>query len=29
MSGFLLTHFWFGSVFLINLPIIALALVGG
>jgi len=28
-SGFLLTHFWFGSVFLINLPIIALALVGG
>jgi MFS transporter, DHA2 family, multidrug resistance protein len=29
MSGFLLTHFWFGSVFLINLPIIAVALVGG
>ncbi len=29
MSGYLLTHFWFGSVFLINLPIIALALVGG
>jgi EmrB/QacA subfamily drug resistance transporter len=28
-SGFLLTHFWFGSVFLINLPIIAIAFVGG
>jgi EmrB/QacA subfamily drug resistance transporter len=28
-SGFLLTHFWFGSVFLINLPVIALAFVGG
>ncbi len=25
-SGFLLEHFWFGSVFLINVPIIALAL---
>jgi EmrB/QacA subfamily drug resistance transporter len=29
ISGFLLTHFWFGSVFLINLPIIAIAFVGG
>lgn len=29
ISGFLLTHFWFGSVFLINLPIIAVAFVGG
>jgi EmrB/QacA subfamily drug resistance transporter len=28
-SGFLLLHFWFGSVFLINLPIIAIAFVGG
>jgi EmrB/QacA subfamily drug resistance transporter len=28
-SGFLLTHFWFGSIFLINLPIIAIAFVGG
>ena len=28
-SGFLLTHFWFGSVFLINLPIIAVAFIGG
>ncbi len=28
-SGFLLTRFWFGSVFLINLPIIATAFVGG
>ncbi|MFI5054011.1 MAG: MFS transporter [Acidimicrobiia bacterium] len=28
-SGFLLTHFWFGSVFLINLPIIAAAFIGG
>jgi EmrB/QacA subfamily drug resistance transporter len=28
-SGFLLTHFWFGSVFLINLPVIAVAFVGG
>ena len=29
ISGFLLTHFWFGSVFLINLPIIAVAFVSG
>jgi EmrB/QacA subfamily drug resistance transporter len=29
ISGFLLTHFWFGSVFLINLPIIAVAFIGG
>jgi len=28
-SGFLLEHFWFGSVFFINVPIIALALVSG
>jgi EmrB/QacA subfamily drug resistance transporter len=28
-SGYLLTHFWYGSVFLINLPIIAIALIGG
>jgi EmrB/QacA subfamily drug resistance transporter len=28
-SGFLLEHFWFGSVFFINVPIIALALVTG
>ncbi len=28
-SGWLLGHFWYGSIFLINLPIIALALVGG
>ncbi len=28
-SGFLLTHFWFGSVFLINLPVIAVAFIGG
>ncbi|MFN8026563.1 MAG: MFS transporter [Acidimicrobiia bacterium] len=29
ISGFLLTHFWFGSVFLINLPIITVAMIGG
>src|SRR5438477_6092551 len=29
LSGFLLDHFWFGSVFLINVPIVALALVAG
>ena len=29
VSGFLLEHFWFGSVFFINVPIIALALAGG
>ena len=28
-SGFLLGHFWFGSVFLVNVPFIVLALVGG
>ena len=29
ISGWLLGHFWFGSVFLVNLPVIALAFVGG
>ncbi len=29
LSGFLLEHFWFGSVFLINVPIVAVALVSG
>jgi EmrB/QacA subfamily drug resistance transporter len=28
-SGFLLGHFWYGSIFLINVPIIVLALVAG
>lgn len=28
-SGFLLDHFWWGSVFLVNLPVIGLALAGG
>jgi MFS transporter, DHA2 family, integral membrane protein len=28
-SGLLLDHFWYGSVFLVNLPIIAVALVAG
>ncbi len=28
-SGFLLGHFWFGSIFLINVPLIAIALVFG
>ncbi|MCE9623311.1 MAG: DHA2 family efflux MFS transporter permease subunit [Actinomycetia bacterium] len=28
-SGYLLGHFWYGSVFLVNVPIIALALVAG
>jgi EmrB/QacA subfamily drug resistance transporter len=28
-SGFLLEHFWWGSVFLMNLPIIAVALIAG
>jgi MFS transporter, DHA2 family, multidrug resistance protein len=28
-SGWLLGHFWFGSVFLVNVPIILVALVGG
>lgn len=29
ISGYLLGHFWFGSIFLINVPIIAVALVAG
>ncbi len=29
VSGFLLGHFWYGSIFLINVPIIVLALVAG
>ena len=29
ISGLLLERFWFGSVFLINVPIIAVALIGG
>jgi EmrB/QacA subfamily drug resistance transporter len=29
LSGFLLEHFWFGAVFLINVPIVALAMVSG
>ena len=29
ISGFLLGHFWFGSIFLINVPIIVVALVAG
>ena len=28
-GGFLLEHFWWGSVFLVNLPVVAAALVGG
>jgi EmrB/QacA subfamily drug resistance transporter len=28
-SGFLLRHYWWGSVFLVNLPIIAFALIAG
>ena len=28
-SGFLLNHFWWGSVFLVNVPIVAIALIGG
>jgi EmrB/QacA subfamily drug resistance transporter len=28
-SGYLLGHFWFGSVFLVNVPIIVIALVAG
>lgn len=28
-SGFLLEHYWWGSVFLVNVPIILVALVGG
>jgi EmrB/QacA subfamily drug resistance transporter len=29
ISGFLLEHFWWGSVFLVNVPVIAFALVAG
>ncbi len=29
ISGFLLEHFWWGSVFLVNVPIIAISLVAG
>jgi EmrB/QacA subfamily drug resistance transporter len=29
ISGLLLSHFWFGSVFLINVPIIAVTLIAG
>ena len=29
MSGLLLEHFWWGSVFLVNVPIIAVALIAG
>jgi EmrB/QacA subfamily drug resistance transporter len=28
-SGYLLGHFWYGSIFLVNVPIIAIALVAG
>ena len=28
-GGYLLEHFWWGSVFLVNLPVIAIALIGG
>jgi EmrB/QacA subfamily drug resistance transporter len=28
-SGFLLTHFWYGSVFLVNIPIVTAAFVAG
>jgi EmrB/QacA subfamily drug resistance transporter len=28
-GGFLLSHFWWGSVFLVNVPIIAVGLIGG
>jgi EmrB/QacA subfamily drug resistance transporter len=29
VSGFLLDHFWWGSVFLVNVPVVIVALVGG
>ena len=29
ISGFMLEHFWWGSVFLINVPIVAIALIAG
>jgi MFS family permease len=28
-SGFLLTHFWYGSVFLVNIPIVTTAFIAG
>lgn len=28
LGGYLLTHFWWGSVFLINLPVVAIAMLG-
>jgi EmrB/QacA subfamily drug resistance transporter len=28
-GGFLLSHFWWGSVFLVNVPIVAVGLIGG
>src|SRR5579871_903139 len=28
-GGFLLSHFWWGSVFLVNVPIVAIGLIGG
>ena len=28
-GGFLLSHFWWGSVFLVNVPVVILALIGG
>ncbi len=29
LGGLLLEHFWWGSVFLVNLPVVAVALIGG
>ncbi|WP_334145131.1 MFS transporter, partial [Rhabdothermincola sp.] len=29
VSGFLLEHFWWGSIFFVNLPVVAIALLGG
>lgn len=29
MGGFLIAHFWWGSVFLVNVPVVAIALIGG
>ena len=28
-GGYLLDHYWWGSIFLVNVPVIAVALVGG